>query len=51
MCYIEDLGIVEYDILCYLVCEILLVNFYIQFGICSNEWIVLEGQYFVLGDN
>ena len=51
MRYTEDLGTVEHDILRHPVREISPVNFYTQPGTRSNEWIVPEGQYFVLGDN
>jgi len=51
MRYTEDLGNVEHDILRHPIREISPVNFYTQPGTRSNEWIVPEGQYFVLGDN
>jgi len=51
MRYTEDLGTVEHDILRHPVREISPVNFYTQPGTRANEWIVPDGQYFVLGDN
>jgi len=51
MRYTEDLGNVKHDILRHPVREISPVNFYTQPGTRSNEWLVPEGQYFVLGDN
>ena len=41
----------EHDILRHPVREISPVNFYTQPGTRANEWIVPDGQYFVLGDN
>lgn len=49
--YTESLGDIEHDILRHPVREIPPVNFYTQPGTRSNEWIVPEGHYFVLGDN
>lgn len=49
--YSEDLGDVEHDILRNPGRTIPSSAFYTQPGTRSNEWIVPEGQYFVLGDN
>ena len=51
MRYTEDLGEVKHDILRHPVRDISPVNFYTQPGTRSNEWIVPDNQYFVLGDN
>ena len=51
MRYTETLGDVKHDILRHPIREISPVNFYTQPGTRSNEWIVPEGHYFVLGDN
>lgn len=47
----EQLGDVEHDILQHPVIDAHASNFYTQPGTKMNEWIVPEGQYFVLGDN
>ncbi|MBU3021880.1 signal peptidase I [Aestuariibacter sp. A3R04] len=49
--YSEQLGDVEHDILRNPGRSIPSSAFYTQPGTRSNEWIVPEGQYFVLGDN
>ena len=49
--YTEQLGDVTHDILRNPGRSIPASNFYTQPGTRSNEWIVPEGQYFVLGDN
>lgn len=49
--YTETLGTEEHDILRHPVLEAHPSNFYTQPGTAYNEWIVPEGQYFVLGDN
>lgn len=51
MRYSEKLGDVEHHILRHPTREISSANFWTQPGTRSNEWIVPEGQYFVLGDN
>ena len=51
MRYTETLGDKEHDILRHPVREISSSNFYTQPGTRSNEWIVPDGHYFVLGDN
>lgn len=51
MRYTEDLDGKQHDILRHPMREISPANFYTQPGTRSNEWIVPEGQYFVLGDN
>lgn len=51
MRYTETLGDTKHDILRHPVREISPANFYTQPGTRSNEWLVPEGHYFVLGDN
>ncbi|MEG3768473.1 signal peptidase I [Alteromonas sp. 14N.309.X.WAT.G.H12] len=49
--YSEQLGEVNHDILRNPARSIPSSNFYTQPGTRSNEWIVPEGHYFVMGDN
>lgn len=51
MRYTENLDGKQHDILRHPMRDISPANFYTQPGTRSNEWIVPEGQYFVLGDN
>ncbi|RDV29338.1 signal peptidase I [Alteromonas aestuariivivens] len=49
--YTEKLGDVSHDILRHPMRDVHPSNYYTQPGTRSNEWVVPEGQYFVLGDN
>ncbi len=49
--YTEQLGDVSHDILRHPMRDIPASAYYTQPGTRSNEWIVPEGQYFVMGDN
>jgi signal peptidase I len=49
--YQEQLGDVTHDILRHPVFEAHPSNFYTQPGTRMNEWLVPEGEYFVMGDN
>lgn len=49
--YRENLGDVDHDILRHPFRDIPASQYYSQPGTRSNEWIVPQGEYFVLGDN
>ncbi len=49
--YEEDLGTVTHDVLRHPTRNELASRFYTQPGTRSNEWLVPEGEYFVMGDN
>ena len=49
--FTETLGSVDHDVLRHPFRAIHPSNYFTQNGTKSNEWIVPEGQYFVLGDN